>query len=60
MERDGRERLLVDSGVIVIVVLTGSHLLPKQMLYPAELHPDRNLRCGETQVTKCSSKTAVP
>jgi hypothetical protein len=31
----------VDLGVIVIAVLAGSQLLPKQMLYQAELHPDR-------------------
>jgi hypothetical protein len=32
---------LLDLSVIVILVLTGSQLLPKQMLYQAELHPDR-------------------
>jgi hypothetical protein len=27
-------------SVIILAVLTGSYLLPKQMLYQAELHPD--------------------
>ena len=53
----GRFQLFV-FGVIILAVSTGSYLLPKQMLYQAELHPEPGSPSGSPPSAQQKASTA--